>query len=45
MEDRGLVAKWFHAWREYMRYVKPENVRNVDEIGFMIGYPLKGTFL
>ncbi|WAO97211.1 Hypothetical protein NCS54_01492600 [Fusarium falciforme] len=45
MEDRGLVEKWFHAWREYMRYVKPENVWNVDEIGFMIGYLLKGTFL
>ncbi|KAJ3453677.1 hypothetical protein MRS44_017924 [Fusarium solani] len=45
MEDRGLVEKWFHAWREYMRYVKPENVWNVDEIGFMLGYLLKGTFL
>ncbi|KAM5357575.1 hypothetical protein ACJZ2D_016120 [Fusarium nematophilum] len=45
MEDRGEVEKWFKAWREYMRYVNPENVWNVDEIGFMIGYLLKGTFL
>lgn len=47
MQDRCYIEAWFEGWKKTLRelHVKPENVWNFDETGFMVGYLQKGTFV
>ena len=40
MQDRGTVERFFYDWNQFLRYnrIKKENVWNIDETGFMIGF-------
>lgn len=46
MEDRASVEKWFRTWHEYTKEgVEQEDIWNIDETGFQIGYLKNGIFL
>ncbi|RYC79285.1 hypothetical protein BFJ63_vAg17832 [Fusarium oxysporum f. sp. narcissi] len=46
MEDRASVEKWFQTWHKYVREgVEQDDIWNIDETGFQIGYLKNGIFL